>query len=131
MKRTLTLLSINWLFVFSFLACSGQTEVQLKKAEDVIPQIEREDWQLVDVRTPEEINRGYLKGTDHFFDYNSTKFEKQVEILDKSRPVLLICRSGARSHRAAQLLVKKGFTEVYDLEGGLMRWRDSSYIVNE
>jgi rhodanese-related sulfurtransferase len=131
MKRTLTLFSISWLLALSFFACSGQSQVQQIKAEDVIPQIEQEDWQFVDVRTPGEVERGYLKGTDHFFNYNSTDFEKKVENLDKSRPVLFICHSGVRSRRAAQLLVKKGFTDVYDLQGGLMRWQDPSYIVKE
>ena len=131
MNRTFTLFSVSWLVLLSFFACSGQSEVQEIKAEDVIPQIEQEDWQFVDVRTPGEVERGYLKGTDHFFDYNSYKFEQQVERLDKSRPVLFICHSGARSRHAAQLLVKKGFTEVYDLQGGLMRWQDPSYIIKE
>jgi len=131
MKRTLTLFSVSWLILLSFFACSGQSQVQQINAEEVIPQIEQEDWQFVDVRTPGEVKRGYLKGTDHFFDYNSYTFEKQVKSLDKSRPVLLICRTGARSRRAGQFLVENGFTEVYDLKGGLMRWQDPSYIVKE
>jgi|SRR6056297_686197 len=129
MKTYVQTLTIAALILIGFFACSGQNEIEEKQSQDIIPIIENEDWQFVDVRTPAEVERGYLKGTDYFFNYNSYQFEEQVETLDKSRPVLLICRSGSRSGRAAKLLSEKGFEEVYNLKGGLMRWRDPAYIV--
>lgn len=129
MKTYIKTLFLSGIALISFFACTGQNEVEQKQSEEVIDNIENSNWQFVDVRTPAEVERGYLKGTDHFFNYNDYRFEEQVKTLDKSRPVLLICRSGARSGRAAKLLKEKGFEEVYDLKGGLMRWRDPAYIV--
>jgi rhodanese-related sulfurtransferase len=131
MKVIVQFLSIGWILSLGFLACTGQTPVQQKTAQETIPLIENDDWQFVDVRTPAEVKRGFLKGTDYFMNFNHYDFENKVENLDKSRPVLMICRSGARSQRAAKLLLEKGFDKVYNLEGGLMRWRDPAYIVKK
>src|SRR6056297_417888 len=116
MKTFFHILTIGWVISISFLACSAQVDVGQKTSEEVILVLDNEEWQFVDVRTPAEVERGYLKGTDFFMNFNHYDFEKKVETLDKSRPVLLICRSGSRSQRAATLLVEKGFEDVYNLE---------------
>lgn len=43
---------------------------------------------------------------------------------DRHQPLLLICRSGARSGRAAAALAGLGFTEVYNLVGGMLMWNE-------
>ena len=43
-------------------------------------------------------------------------------MLDKQKPVLVYCLSGGRSASAAELLSEKGFKEVYNLEGGILKW---------
>jgi rhodanese-related sulfurtransferase len=42
--------------------------------------------------------------------------------LDKSRPTIVVCRSGARSAQAAAKLEKAGFEKVANLAGGMLRW---------
>ena len=49
--------------------------------------------------------------------------------LDASRPVVTVCRSGARSAQASLLLRKGGLTQVANLAGGLLRWRAEDYPV--
>jgi rhodanese-related sulfurtransferase len=46
--------------------------------------------------------------------------------LDRDRPVVLVCRSGARSAQACVLLAKAGFTRVANLAGGMLRWNGES-----
>ena len=41
----------------------------------------------------------------------------------KEKPVIVTCRSGARSARAAAMLAKAGFEQVANLRGGMLRWR--------
>jgi rhodanese-related sulfurtransferase len=77
---------------------------------------------VIDVRTPAEIKQGYIKGTSKFMDINSADFEKNINNLDKTKTYVMVCRSGARSGRAGQLMVNKGFKKVYNLSGGLMNW---------
>ncbi|HRO76562.1 MAG TPA: rhodanese-like domain-containing protein [Crocinitomicaceae bacterium] len=77
--------------------------------------------QLVDVRTPEEFAEGHLENAVNI-NINSSNFAKQVEKLDKSKPVYIYCRSGGRSRTAGATLEKMGFKEIYDLKGGILYW---------
>ena len=78
--------------------------------------------QLVDVRTANEFNNGHIKNAINIDFFNPVKSDKAFEKLDKSKPVYLYCRSGARSLKAAKRLVGMGFLQIYDLKGGYMRW---------
>ena len=49
--------------------------------------------------------------------------------LAKERPVVAVCRSGARSAQATVLLAKAGFNRVANLSGGMLRWRAQRYPV--
>jgi len=77
--------------------------------------------QLVDVRTPEEYANGHLKNSVNI-NYNADDFEEQVGKLDKSKPVLVYCLSGGRSSNAAVKMQEMGFSEIYNLDGGIMKW---------
>lgn len=77
--------------------------------------------QLVDVRTPAEFAAGHIPEAVNI-DYRGERFNEQAKaMLDKSRPVALYCRSGARSKGAARALVAQGY-RVYELNRGFMNW---------
>lgn len=78
--------------------------------------------QIVDVRSTEEYNGGHLKNARNI-DINSTGFREQVYSLNKKKPVMLYCLSGGRSSEAAKQLKEMGFAEVYNMEGGLVKWK--------
>lgn len=84
---------------------------------------ETNDPQLIDVRTDEEVAEGIIPGAEQFNISTPEKFSRQVEGLDKDRPVLIYCRSGRRSATAAKDLHDRGFKEVYDLDGGVLSWQ--------
>lgn len=86
--------------------------------------IEKQDRQLLDVRTPGETERGIIAGAQEI-DFNSADFAKKVGELDKNKPVLVYCRSGARSGNAMRQMQSMGFKEIYNLEGGIMAWTGS------
>ncbi|MBL7912790.1 MAG: thioredoxin [Bacteroidia bacterium] len=89
------------------------------------------DAQLVDVRTPEEFSQGYLKGAVNY-NINSAEFEDQVAKLDKNKPVMVYCLSGGRSSSAADVIAGKGFKEVYNMQGGIIKWNAANKpIYNE
>lgn len=77
--------------------------------------------QLIDVRTPEEYAEGHLKGAVNM-NVNDDGFDAQVAKLDKTKPVLLYCRSGKRSANASGKMHDLGFTEIYNLDGGIIGW---------
>ena len=78
--------------------------------------------QLVDVRTLKEYNSGHIENAINIDFYNSSNFKEAFERLNKDKPVYLYCRSGARSQKAARKLIAMGFSKIYDLKGGYMRW---------
>lgn len=77
---------------------------------------------VVDVREPDEFNGplGHIRGATliPLGDLSS-----RVNELNRDRPVVTVCRSGARSAQAVVLLNKAGFTDTANLSGGMLRWR--------
>lgn len=80
---------------------------------------------LLDVRTPDEFSKGHLKNAKNV-DWNGNDFDAKVATLDKTKPVLVYCLSGGRSGAAANKLRNDGFKEVYELDGGIMKWRGAN-----
>ena len=82
---------------------------------------EKKDAQLVDVRTQEEYQEGHLKDALNY-NINGSDFDSQLSKLDKSKPVMVYCLGGGRSAEAASIMQEKGFIEVYNMQGGIMKW---------
>ncbi len=71
---------------------------------------------LIDVRSAAEFDEGHLEGAINIsVESIATKIEQ--EIPDKNTKIVLYCRSGNRSATAAEALINKGYTNVYDLGG--------------
>jgi rhodanese-related sulfurtransferase len=96
--------------------------IKILDSEAYADAIKTGNVQLVDVRTASEYRSGHIKKAINIDFFNSSKFTQGFEKLDKNKPVYLYCRSGARSQKAARKLAQMGFTEIYDLRGGYMRW---------
>ena len=79
--------------------------------------------QLIDVRTPEEFSEGHLENAQNM-NYYDDDFKQQLSVLDKNQKVYVYCKKGGRSASAAELLSEMGFTEIYDLEGGIDNWNE-------
>lgn len=77
---------------------------------------------ILDVRTPAEFSKGHLQNAANI-DWNGNQFQSEVAKMDKATPVFVYCLSGGRSTSAAIYLRAQGFEEVYELEGGLLKWR--------
>lgn len=75
--------------------------------------------QLIDVREPKEYDGGHILGARNI---PLSQLRNRLAELRKDKPVYLYCQSGARSTRAAMMLNKKGYTNLYMLEGGFKKW---------
>ena len=80
---------------------------------------------IIDVRTPGEFSQGHLKNAINY-DISKIGFENQIASLDKTKPVLVYCLTGSRSTYAVRYMQSIGFKEVYELNGGMMKWRAAS-----
>jgi rhodanese-related sulfurtransferase len=75
--------------------------------------------QFVDVRTQEEYASGHANRARNIpLDTLMTDLDK----LEKNEPVYLICQSGTRSKKAAQILVDAGFSQAISISGGTKAW---------
>jgi rhodanese-related sulfurtransferase len=79
---------------------------------------------VVDVRTPEEVSEGHLIGALNI-NFLGENFANEIQHLDKKKTYLLYCRSGNRTRKAADLMQKSGFKNVYMLEGGITAWKEA------
>lgn len=61
------------------------------------------------------------------FNWNGESFLNQIANIDKSQPVFVYCLSGGRSASAANKMRSLGFTKVFELDGGMMKWRASNF----
>lgn len=86
--------------------------------------------QLIDVREPREFSGplGHIKGARLV---PLAELSKRADEIDRGRPVVTVCRSGARSAQAVVLLQKAGFSDVANLAGGMLRWRAAGYAVED
>lgn len=73
--------------------------------------------QLIDVREPDEVAAGTLPGA---VNIPLMTLPERVGELDPERRVVVLCKSGGRSTMACEALVKAGFADVVNLEGGML-----------
>jgi len=87
-----------------------------------------QDVQIVDVREPDEFNGalGHVPGA-RLVPLGS--LSARAPELSKERPIVTVCRSGARSAQATVLLRKAGFDKIANLAGGMLRWRAQRFAV--
>lgn len=78
---------------------------------------------LLDVRTPGEFEEGHIEGCI-LLNYQSTDFKDKLKELDKNKTYLVYCRSGMRSAAAANVMLKMGFEDLYNIVGGIMGWEN-------
>lgn len=81
---------------------------------------EESDYIILDVRTQEEYAQGHIPNAILIPDY---EIEEKAETVlkDKNQLILVYCRSGRRSKLASEILVKLGYTNIYEF-GGIIDW---------
>jgi adenylyltransferase/sulfurtransferase len=78
------------------------------------------DYFLLDVREPHEFQIANMNG----YLIPLGDLEKRISEIDPSRDIVIHCKSGARSQRAAEFLKKAGYSKVQNLAGGINAWSD-------
>lgn len=96
--------------------------IKIYNKSDFSDAIQNSNVPLIDVRTLEEYNEGKIAHAQNI-DVLSDDFYDKIEALDKDKTAYVYCRSGARSQKAAHIMIDLGFKEVIDLEGGYLNWK--------
>ena len=111
----------------TLLACAIAPPTEVVGAENYLEPSELEQFltdvpqaQLIDVRSPEEVSIVTIPGASNI--ELSTILAAPTQHIDKTRPVVIYCKSGMRSAQAARCIRETGHTEVYEVTGGVMAW---------
>lgn len=124
--KNLTNLAVA-LILLPLIAC-GQADQTGSTAKDVnvkeFAELIQGDGIILDVRTPEEHAEGAIPGAVNL-DFQGADFAQQLEGLDKAKPVYVYCAKGGRSSKAMAMMQEKGFSAVYNLDGGYTAWAES------
>lgn len=116
---------LSVLALATVMSCQGQTGVHVLSVDAFEQKLNATPEKIIlDVRTDEEYAQGKIKSATQI-DYYQRDFKTEVAKLDKTKPVFVYCASGVRSNSAAKILKQQGFTEIYDLKGGLNAWARS------
>lgn len=107
--------------VFGATAQQADT-IQVLTASEFKNAIDKENVQLVDVRTAKEFDEGSIENALNIDFFLKERFSDEFDKFDKELPIYLYCRSGNRSRMAAKILDSLGFTKIHDLKGGYMGW---------
>ena len=103
------------------------SDIKLVTAQEMKTLLELEDVQLVDVRSSNEYEQIHIANAQNI-DFSSPTFEDDINKLDKTKPVVLYCKGGNKSAKCAKKLKEAGFEKVYDLEGGISKWKHSEVL---
>jgi rhodanese-related sulfurtransferase len=99
----------------------ASSAVTLVSPADAQALIEGGDVEVVDVRTPAEFAEGHLDGAT-LVDFYEPDFADRIAELDRDREYVVYCRSGNRSSQATAMMAARGFTDVNDVDGGIVAW---------
>jgi len=120
-KYYLYLYSVLSLAFFSCNQMKSQEGLTNLGPEQFQAYITNDSTQIIDVRTPKEFLEGHINHALNI-DYYSEDFSTTIGKLDTQKPVYIYCRSGKRSSNSVTLFQKAGFTQIYNLEGGILGW---------
>jgi len=118
MKRDILL----WLFLFLTVIAQGQSSLIVQAGSEQFNMLTaQQSGILLDVRTKSEFKNGHLPEAGNL-NYYALDFRKKLILLPRDQPIYLYCNTGYRSEKAAEILIKNGYTEVYNLQHGIMEW---------
>ena len=121
MKRLSTLLGALLLLLVTACGTSPFGKVTAEQANDMVA---NQNAIIIDVRENDEWNSQHIPGAIHI---PLGQVQSRLAELEQyqGKPIIMQCRSGARSARASSILIDAGFTDVHNLTGGIIAWSKS------
>jgi len=112
------------IFLFLFLTplIGSAQVVENVDAKTFQEDLSKKDGVLIDLRTPAEIEKGFIKGSK-MIDFTDKNYEQEFAKLDKNKTTYIYCAGGGRSGQAAEYLKDHGFKKVVNLTKGFNDWK--------
>lgn len=138
--KKMMLLSVLTLTLLLLIACGGETATptieepnaaSLPDTVDVATVYSVQDSPdifLLDVREPDEYAAGHIPGVTLI---PMGEVASRMSELPTDTEIIVTCRTGNRSSQVADFLREQGFTNVHNMEGGLVAWQEAGYTVEQ
>lgn len=96
---------------------------ELKKKLD-----NKENFVFIDCREQEEWDEAHIEGAT-LIPLSSFQEKYEAVLTDKNATIVIQCRSGKRSMNACMFLLSKGYSDLNNLEGGIMAWHEAGFPI--
>lgn len=106
----------------------GVKKINTEEMEALI--VKAQNLQIVDLRTPGEIEQGYI-GNPVFINFSEGNLEEKLGKLDREKPIVIYCAAGGRSGKASKVIVSLGFKTMYDYIDGFNGWATANKPINK
>lgn len=124
------LLLTTLLFTLTAISCAQQNSIPSISPQEVKKQLdEGAAITLFDVRRPDEIERGVIASDVLNYNFSDSNFKENLAELDKDETYYVYCHSGGRSSKTVQMMKEMGFTNVYNVDGGITKWESDGLKV--
>ncbi len=137
MKFLQLIIAVLLVLNLGFLSCAqnsnNKNDVDTSKLKDnvisfISPNelnLKNKNIQLIDIRTPREFSDGHIENARNINLYNRN-FINEINKLDKNKELYIYCRSGNRTGVVSKKIKNLGFIKIYDLQGGILNWKNNN-----
>ena len=126
-KRHLFSIVIMAFFVTTAATCQQQEDPVDISPADLKVKLENGKGVLLDVRRPDEVNKGVIDPSMMHYNFQDGDFKERIAQLDKKETYYVYCHAGGRSAKAVQIMKEMGFKKVYNVDGGITKWQEAGY----
>jgi len=107
--------------IFNFFSGEKNDRPQIKQAnvDEVASLHQLNSHIFIDVREPEEWEQGVIPGA---LKISMGEVEDNLEKMDQEKEYIIVCRSGSRSYRIAEIMSEAGFKNIINFGGGMLDW---------
>ncbi len=136
-RKPLCLTFVNLLMVFGLSSMSLAAQPYVLNVQQVQAGLQKashpsqKGFILIDVRTPEEHQEGFIPGTDFNIDYREMQQRYRDIEATVDDHIVVYCQSGHRSNIAANTLIELGYKHVYNVEGSMNAWQAAGYSIEK
>jgi NADPH-dependent 2,4-dienoyl-CoA reductase/sulfur reductase-like enzyme/rhodanese-related sulfurtransferase len=106
-------------FVTSNILEDKCAQLDIDEFEGYMAQRNREDYNLIDVRTPKEFSRGFIPGAVNIQLHD---LRARYPEIDSKKPTILYCQRGLRGYLARLILRQNGIDKIVSIPGGFKLW---------
>lgn len=99
--------------------------IEVEKVKEII---EKNGATIIDVRLKEDYNREKIEGALNIF-FGDYDFDEQVDEFPKDNKYIIYCQVGVGSLKAIGIMEDLGFKDLYNMSGGLKKWKEMGYEV--